>query len=137
MTENTKWKIGILALIIMLISLIVYSSIVIAEYYVSLYGEEVDAKVTGVDHVCRPRNKYVTLQVGTESVKMELYGPSCRKADFILGSMIKIRRNVQLNVVMMQGNYSTFRLIIFPFMTGLLCWQIIRMVKERKRKSHF
>lgn len=133
MTENTKHKIGILALFIMFLILIAYTGIVIAEYYVSRYGEQVEAKVTRVDRVCRHRNKYVTLQVGTESVEVQLYGLACREADFILGSIIKVRRSKQLNIVTVPENYLLFRLIFFPIMTGLAGWGFIHTKREWKR----
>jgi hypothetical protein len=132
MTESNKNKIGIILLALTVLSLIVYSAIVMAEFYVSQYGEIVDAKVTDVSRVCGYKHKRVTLLIGSKYERVELYGISCRRDEFPLGSTIQVRRSKRLNIVTVPDNLSTTRLIIFPLFTAVMFGFLISSIKKHK-----
>jgi hypothetical protein len=135
MTENRKKKIGIILLTIMLLSLVLYSSIVVAEFYVSKNGEIVEAKVTDVSQLCRHKRKYVTLLIGSTSEHVKIYGPSCRQDEFVLGSTIQVRRSVRLGILTLQNNLSTTRLVFFPLFTIAILMALISSIKSLKVNS--
>jgi hypothetical protein len=133
MTESNKKKIGIIAIAVMLLCLIIYSGIVVGEFYVSKYGEVVDAKVTDVSEICRYKRKYVTLLIESEYERVKIYGPSCRKNEFLLGSIIQVRRSKRLDILIIPNNLSAIRLIVFPLFTAFVLWALISLIKERKK----
>jgi len=119
----------------MLLCLIIYSSIVVVEFYVSKYGEVVDAKVTDVSEICRYKRKYVTLLIGSEYERVKVYGPSCRKDEFLLGSIIQVRRNKNLDILTLPNNLSKTRLIVFPLFTAVVLGGLILLIKERNKAN--
>jgi hypothetical protein len=133
MTESNKKKIGIIGIGIILLSLILYSSIVVAEFYVSKYGEVVDAKVTDVSKICRGKKKYVTLLIGSKYERIKLYGISCRRDEFLLGSIIQVRRSKRLDIVTIPNNLGRTRLIFFPLFTAVVLGFFISSIKKGKK----
>jgi len=135
MTESNKKNIGIVGIAVMLLCLIIYTVIVVGEFYVSKYGEVVDAKVTDVSEICRYKRKYVTLLIESEYERVKIYGPSCREDEFLLGSIIQVRRSKRLDILVIPNNLSTVRLIVFPLFTAFVFWALFLLVKERKKET--
>lgn len=129
MTESNKKNIGIVGIAVMLLCLIIYTVIVVGEFYVSKYGEVVDAKVTDVSEICRYKRKYVTLLIESEYERVKIYGPSCREDEFLLGSIIQVRRSKRLDILVVPNNLSTVRLIVFPLFAAFIFWALISLVK--------
>lgn len=135
MTESNKKKIGIIAIAVMLLYLIIYTAIVLSEFYVSKYGEVVNAKVVDVSEICRYKRKYVTVLIESNYERVKIYGPSCRQDEFLLGSIIQIRRSKRLGILVLPNNLSFLRLVVFPLFTAFVLWSLISLIKERRKSD--
>ncbi len=120
---------------VLLLCLVFYTSIVVGEFYVSKYGEVVEAKIIDVSEICRYKRKYVTLLIESKYERVKIYGPKCRKNEFLLGAIIQVRRSKQLDILIIPNNLSAIRLIIFPPFTILVLWALISLIKGRKDKA--
>src|SRR5688572_6682250 len=104
--EKTRNRIGIYGLAIFFACLLLYTCLVVAEFYTSRYGQIVNAKVIDVSDLCRPKRKRVTLLIEGQVERVNVYGLPCRQADFPLNSVIKVRKFDSLNIVTIPDNYS-------------------------------
>lgn len=118
---------------VLLLCLVFYTSIVVGEFYVSKYGEVVEAKIIDVSEICRYKRKSVTLLIDSDYKRVRLFGPSCRKDEYLLGSIIQVRRCKRLGILILPNNLSVTRFIIFPLFTAFVFWGLISLMKQCKK----
>ena len=109
--------------------------IVIAEFYVSKYGEVADAKIINVSDLCKQKNKYLTISIDSKEEQIQVYGQNCRKEEFILGSNIQVRRSRLLHIITLPNNLEETRLIVFPIFTLLVLLGLVSTIRNMKSEN--
>ena len=133
MNHRKNNLLGIVMVSIMIALLLGYDAIVIAEFHTANYGQVVNAKVIDISNLCRYKHKTVTLMIEGKTEEIRVYGRSCRTEDFPLNGQINVRVNKRLNIITLPHNAGVPRLIIFPFMTLIIVFALIRLIKHRRK----
>ena len=136
LTERTKNKIGLGAMLLMVASALLLSFYAFAEFYVGNYGDNVNAKVLDNSELCRRKNKYLVLLVNGETERLKVYGTECREAEFPVNAIVTVKRSNTLNITVLPDNASGIQIVLFPLMT-IAAFIGLRQIKRRLQlKQH-
>jgi hypothetical protein len=135
MTDDKKKKFVLIGFVIMFACLALYTSIVVAEFYVSKYGEVANAKIINISDLCKHKNKYLTISIDSKEERIQVYGLNCRRDEFILGSNIQVRRSRLLHIITLPNNLEETRLIVFPIFTLLVLLGLVLTIRNTKSEN--
>ena len=135
MTDDKKKKFVLIGFVIMFSCLALYTGIVVAEFYVSKYGEVANAKIVNVSDLCKQKNKYLTILIDSKEERVQVYGLNCRRDEFILGSNIQVRRSRLLHIITLPNNLEETRLIVFSIFTLLVLLGLVLTIRNKKSEN--
>lgn len=124
-------RFAVAVLLLLFLYLTITASI---EYAISRSGEPVEALVTADSNVCRSKGKSITVQVGTHTQRLRIYGPSCRSDEFRRGHVIQIRYSPYFDQYALEDNVGEVRLIIYTLIDVALIGVFIHLIRAHRRE---